>query len=145
MKLAIINFIFILCLGSLAFAEKEIAEEKLDVGKMINDVVMENLIATETENTRRMMGTVHTQSPLYKSTELQVVQIFEKYKLKYELLSYKYISTDGVYSIVRVKQKTVKISGPKFINNEIDMFQVYRIENGKYKIWNQVILEMKYL
>ena len=41
--------------------------------------------------------------------------------------------------------ETEKISGPAFRNNEIDMIQIFKKENGKWKFWSQAILYIRYL
>jgi len=92
-----------------------------------------------------MMKTIHTQSPVYLATKQQTASVFANYDLRYELLSFKFIGIDGRYAVARIKQRTTKEAGPAFRDNEIDMIPVFRKENGQWKYWNQVILEINYL
>ena len=93
-----------------------------------------------------MMRTIHSGSPLFQQTRQQVAQIFGKgLGLKYQLVSLKYLATDGDYAFARVRQRTTKTPADSFKNNEIDMILAFRKEDDTWKIWNQAILEIKYL
>jgi len=60
------------------------------------------------------------------------------------LISYEYIGLSGEYAIARIKFKTTKISGPAFKNNSVDMIQVFKQENGTWKLWSQANLEIQF-
>ena len=120
------------------FANQEIANQ-------IKQAVIKNMDAVETENTQMMMDTIHTQSPFYLMTKQQMQPLYENYELKYELLSYEYIGITGEYATVRVIFRTSKISGPAFKDNELDVIQIFKQENGTWKLWSQANLELKFL
>ena len=93
-----------------------------------------------------MMKTIHSKSPMYETTKKQVGQIFGKgLNLNYDLVSFKYIATDGDYALGRVHQRTTVVGGPNFRNNEIDMIVAFRKEGETWKFWSQAILEIKFL
>jgi hypothetical protein len=69
----------------------------------------------------------------------------ENYELSYKLMSFDFIGLSGVYAICRTKQRTLKISGPAFRNNDIDMIQIFKKENDTWKFWSQAILYIRYL
>jgi hypothetical protein len=71
--------------------------------------------------------------------------LFDNYDSKYKILSFKYIGRDNQCAVARVKQSTMKLSGPAFRNNVLDMVQVFRQEKGQWKFWNQVLLEVTYI
>ena len=121
-----------------------IAQAEEDVSAAIKLVVMENLKATQAEDINWMMKTIHTQSPSYLQTKQQIAPLFDNFDLSYRLLSFSYIGLDAEYAVARVKQTTKKVSGLAFRNNELDMIQVFRKENGKWKFWAQAILGIKY-
>ena len=105
-----------------------------------------NISTTQAEDLDAMMRTIHSGSPLYQQTRQQVSQIFGRgLGLKYELLGVKYLATDGDYAFGRVRQRTTKTPPAGFRNNEIDMIVAFRQEDRTWKIWNQAILEIKYL
>lgn len=120
------------------FAEEHFA-------KQIKQTVIDNLTALKNEDMTRMMDTIHTQSLSYLTTKQQMAPLMENYELGYELLSFNFIGLSGDYAIGRTKQRTVKISGPAFRNNEIDMIQIFKKENGKWKFWSQAILYIRYI
>ncbi|MFH1868474.1 MAG: hypothetical protein ABH843_05840 [Candidatus Omnitrophota bacterium] len=116
-----------------------------DISAAIKKVVLDNLGTIGKENMSAMMATIHTQSPGYLITKQQTQEIFDTFDISYELKYYQYIGQDGGYAVARVIQVTKKISGPAFQNNELDMIQVFKQEDGVWKYWSQAILDAKYL
>ena len=116
-----------------------------DIAVTIETLVKENLKATREENIDGIMSTIHPDSPAYNPTKDQTAPLFESYDLNYEIVSFTYIGEEGTYAVSRTKQKTTKISGPDFRDNVIDMIQVFRKDEGVWKFWNQVILDIEYL
>ena len=136
------ELIFTICI-LIGLAAPSFAKE--NIAKQIKQTVTENLDALQNEDMARMMGTIHTQSLSYLTTKQQVAPLIENYELSYELLSFGFIGLSGEYAICRTKQRTVKISGPAFRNNTIDMIQIFKKENGKWKFWSQAILYIRYI
>lgn len=136
------KLIFTICI-LIGLAVPSFAKE--NIAKQIKQTVTENLDALQNEDMARMMGTIHTQSLSYLTTKQQVAPLMENYELSYELMSFGFIGLSGECAICRTKQRTVKISGPAFRNNEIDMIQIFKKENGKWKFWSQAILYIRYI
>ncbi len=89
--------------------EKTAAEGAKGIEAQLKDAMMENIKSTEAEDVDGTMKTIHSKSPLYQATRKQVSQIFGKHLgLKYELISLKYLTTDGDYAIARVLQRTTQ-------------------------------------
>jgi hypothetical protein len=106
----------------------------------------QNMRSAEAEDVDAMMKTIHSGSPLYQTTRQQVSQIFGRgYNLKYQLVSLRYLATDGEFAFARVRQRTTKTPADSFRNNEMDMIVAFRKEDDTWKFWNQAILEIKYL
>jgi hypothetical protein len=123
-------------------ATKASASTETDLRK----TMLENTRSTEAEDLDSMMKTIHSGSPLFQQARQQVSQIFGKgLGLRYQLVSFKYLSTDGDYAFARVRQRTTKTPADTFRNNEIDMIVAFRKEDDTWKFWNQAILEIKYL
>ena len=126
--------------------EKTAAESAKGIEAQLKDAMMENIKSTEAEDVDGTMKTIHSKSPLYQATRKQVSQIFGKHLgLKYELISLKYLATDGDYAIARVLQRTSQPPPVNIKNNESDMMVAFRKESGTWKFWNQALLEFKYL
>ncbi len=134
MKL-LISFVF-LSIFSSAYA---------DTASDIEKIILENLTHTQNEDESAVIGDMHTQSPAYLATQQMLPQLFSNYDLGYELLNYNFIAEDDEYAYVRVKQRTVKISGPAFQDNELEMLTVFKQENGLWKLWTQANLSVLYL
>ena len=126
--------------------EAPATEGRSDIEAQIKSTVLENIRSTQAEDVDAMMKTIHSKSPMYETTKKQVGQIFGKgLNLNYDLVSFKYIATDGDYALGRVHQRTTVVGGPNFRNNEIDMIVAFRKEGETWKFWSQAILEIKFL
>ena len=110
----------------------------------IKAVVIENIKATQAEDVTATLKTVHTMSPVYSGTKKMLDQIFPVYDLKYTLLEYKFVGEENGYAYIRIKQLTEKINGPEFRTNELEALQVFKQENGVWKIWTQATLGVKF-
>jgi hypothetical protein len=109
--------------------------------------IEQNIRGAEAEDVDAMMKTIHSGSPLYQTTRQQVSQFFGRgLNLKYQLVSLKYLATDGEFAFARVRQRTTRTpADPFFRNNEMDMIVAFRKEDDAWKFWTQAILEIKYL
>ncbi len=116
-----------------------------DTQSDVHELIQNNIKYIQQENVDLAMSTLHRQSPVYESTKSAMFQFNKLYDLKYELLQYRFITEDKDYAYVRVLQRTTKISGPLFNNNDIDLFHVLKKDAGQWKIWTSVPLEVNYL
>ena len=112
----------------------------------LKSTMTENVRSTQAEDLEAMMKTLHPQSPVYETTRQSVSQVFGKnLQLKYELVSLKFLAVDGDYALARIRQRTTRTPPESFRNNEIDMIVVFKQDDKAWKIWNQTVLEIKYL
>ena len=130
-------------LTSLLVSNLVLADDEISASIKTN--VLDNLHYFQAEDIEKSMSTMHSQSPSFLPTKNVMVQLFDNYKLSYELLAFKYIGYDGDLAYVRVKQRTKKISGPAFKDNEVDMVQLFRQENGVWKLWAQATVEVVFI
>lgn len=105
-------------------------------------VVRDNLRAMATEDVEAVLATVHPESLTYAQTEQVLQTMFERYDLEYTLIAYRYISEDGGYAMARVVQRTQKIEGPEFRDNDIDLIQIFKKDGTEWKLWSQAILNI---
>lgn len=115
------------------------------IAKALEQSVMDNLKGMVEEDADKVMATLHSQSATYNPTAGAIAQLFPAYDLSYEIVSFQFIGYDGELAYARVKQLTKKIAGPAFRDNELDMLQVFKQENGTWKIWAQANMSVKYL
>ncbi len=126
--------------------ERKPAETAKGIEAQLKDAMLENIKSTEAEDVDATMKTIHSRSPFYQASKKQVSQIFGKHLgIKYQLVSLKYLATDGDYAIARVLQRTTQSPPVNIKNNESDMMVAFRKEGGTWKFWNQALLEFKYL
>lgn len=119
---------------------------RADLATDLKVVVVENMEATQAEDMARMMATIHHQSPSYRVTQQQVAPLFQQFDLTYQLLGYEYVGLTGEFAVVKVRQSVRKLAGDQpFRNNEMELLQAFKKENGQWKFWNQAILSIRFL
>jgi len=116
-----------------------------DTATDVKSVILENFEHTKNEDFEAVMGDVHSQSPAYLQTQQILQQLFPVYDLQYELVSYTFIGEDNEYAYAKVKQRTKKISGPAFQDNEVEVLMIFKKENDAWKLWTQANLAIEYL
>ncbi len=116
-----------------------------DVGADVKATVEQNLVACADEDLAGMLATLHSRSPSYLSTQQAMDQVFAAYDLDYTLIGFSLVGADDEYAYARVKQRTEKVSGPAFRDNDIDMLQIFKREDGAWKLWTQANLAITYL
>lgn len=116
-----------------------------DLATAVRQVVEENIKATQGEDLEAVLATIHTQAPGYRAAKRQNTIMFDDYDLAYELLSFKLIGSDGDCAVARVGQRTRKKAGGRFQDNDVDIIQIFRKEDGQWKFWTQAVIEVKYL
>lgn len=137
-KISIFAFIAFLALNGAVLA-------KDNVGDDLKKTLQANFKAYQDENIDEVMKTVHSESPGYEATKEFSAQIFPAYDIKYDLVQFKYIAVEGEYALARVKQKTVKVSGPEFKDNIIDSIVIFKQEEGTWKLWSQATLTLEFI
>ncbi len=126
--------------------EKNAPDSARGIESQLKEVMLENIKSTEAEDVDGTMKTVHSKSPLYQATRKQLAQLFGKHLgLKYELIALKYLATDDDYAFARVHQRTTQVPASNFKTNETDILVAFRKENGTWKFWNQIVLDIKFL
>jgi len=115
-----------------------------DLTSELRAVFQANLDATQKKELHGVLATVHSKSPTFAATVQVMQKFFEKFDVKTDLLSFKYIATDGDYAIARTKFKTVRVAGPPFRDNLIDAFCIFKKDGNDWKIWQQSNLEIIY-
>ena len=116
-----------------------------DTASDIHKIILANLEHTQNEDSAAAMGDVHSQSPAYLPTQQMLQQLFPTYDLQYELVHYTFVGEDSEYAYAKIKQRTKKIRGPAFKNNEIEMLMIFKREDGIWKLWTQASLLVTFI
>ncbi|AEH46493.1 hypothetical protein [Parageobacillus thermoglucosidasius] len=118
---------------------------KIPSDKELIAIIDDNLKAFDEGNVDKYMETIHTQSPLYEQSRKLVEEISKAYKLKTEISNVEVMEKSEKEAKVKFTQKTVKIEGPAFRDNEITGYHVLRPEKGTWKIYNTVMTKSVFL
>lgn len=111
----------------------------------IEPLIMKNAQTLEDEDLSGYMSTIHPDSPAYDTTEDLIAELFDMYKLTYDVKSVKVLSIDGNEARVRVRMITSKISGPEFGDNDLTAVHVLKQDGGKWKIYESIIESIDYV
>ncbi len=108
-------------------------------------VIIENIKASNAENVNFYMATIHSKSPLYQSTKNMTKEAFSRFDLSYKVSGLKVIKQTKDEVVVAFTLTTTKTRGPNFRDNLINGEMILRKEDGKWKIYDQVVHDVKYL
>ena len=131
----VMSLVALLGAGALRAAERPSDAE-------IMALTSENLRATQAADIDAIRATIHPES-LAQGSIGQAVQALSAYKLKYEATGVSFIAMSGEYALIRVLQKTTRVSGPDFLDNEIDGIWALRRDGDKWKYWTQMALKLR--
>lgn len=112
---------------------------------LIRQVIDRNLDASQREDSKAYMATMHSQSLAWVPTKKAIQDIFGNYKLNYSLDQFHYITQENEYAYARVWMRTTKVSGPTFHNNKLEALIVFKQEGETWKIWSQANMQIQYL
>ncbi|MFD1382733.1 nuclear transport factor 2 family protein [Rhodanobacter aciditrophus] len=116
-----------------------------DTAQEIEALIQKNMTYTESENVEAVMSTMHSDSLYYQATVQMLQQLFSVHDLSYTLMSYKFVAEEGGYAYARIIQRTEKVEGPDFRDNDLESLQVFKQEDGEWKLWSQANLRIEYL
>lgn len=111
----------------------------------IRDLIKRHFEAIEKEEIDDFLLTIHPRSPQYNNTETLMRRIFEANDLSYEWRILKIDIKAEALAYVEIEQTTKRVSGRVFRNNYIRYRNELRKYDGKWKIFNTIFDEIKYL
>jgi hypothetical protein len=106
-----------------------------NIAKDILAVIYENIEATKAEDTKRVLSTIHKDSPQRNSTVQGMEYVFKNYDLDYILEEVEVLEITGEDAKVYYVQFTKAIAGQGFSDNRADGIHHMKKENGKWKIY----------
>jgi hypothetical protein len=108
-------------------------------------VIFANIQAANAESIPHYMATIHSKSPSYQSTKDMTKEAFGLFDLSYRISGVKIKKQTDNEAVVAFTLTTRKIKGPSFRDNRITGDMILRKEDGKWKIYTQVVHDIKYL
>jgi ketosteroid isomerase-like protein len=98
-------------------------------------VIRENIEATKVEDLKRVLATIHEDSPQLKSTKEGMQFVFSSYDLDFILEEVKVIELNGDDAKVYYVQFTTNRGGQQFAENRTAGFHFMKKSNGNWKIY----------
>lgn len=108
-------------------------------------IIFANIDASNAESIPHYMATIHSKSPSYQTTKEMTEQAFGMFDLSYKVSGLKITKQTKNEAVVAFTLTTQKIRGPSFRDNRISGDMILRKEDGRWKIYNQVVNDVKYL
>jgi hypothetical protein len=127
---------------SLALLSVAVFADNRPADAAIRALVDENMRATQASDLPAILETVHPEA-LARSGMTDMLETMKAYKLTYEAPTVEFISMAGEYALVRVVQRTRRVSGPDFLDNELNAIWALRLDGKKWKFWSQMILNVR--
>lgn len=81
------------------------------------------------------MSTLHQDNPGFSGTRELIQKIFDYYDLHYEIRGIELLQYTPEMAVVQVVQRTMKASGPDFINNESVVLHTLKKDGRVWKIY----------
>ncbi|KRE86415.1 hypothetical protein ASG89_10400 [Paenibacillus sp. Soil766] len=116
-----------------------------DTVQQIKHVLQRQLDASVREDAVAMVATVDPATPGYENTKAIYEQAFALYDLAYDLKVSDTVQVDKDQASVAFTQKTTKVTGPAFENNQIDAVAQLRRVDGEWKTSQTIINTIDYL
>ena len=113
--------------------------------KAIRAMFDKQLVAANSGDLKGYMATIDPATPSYAPTEKAMGTIFQSYKLKFSLESFKVTSIQAKSATVATIMVTKKISGPKFKDNRIKMTMTAVKKGGKWLLSGTKLEKIDYL
>lgn len=98
--------------------------------------------ATDRRLPNEVLSTIHSQSPMLAATREQIEQVFPLYDIEVVHLGLSDLGSDGTDHVVTAAFLNRKRSGPVFQDNVTKAVVVFRQENGTWKIWALLPIEV---
>ena len=109
------------------------------------EIINQYATAWDAKRPNEILSTIHTQAPLYLQTYQQIQQTFHIYNIEVSVKEFHNLGSDNGDHFGTVIQSFKKRTGPAFQNYKTKSIVVFRMENGTWKIWTIVPIEMKHI
>lgn len=148
-KKRIIGYLMVIMLGVfiVGCSEKSNAEESKDTDKNevkedavpedeeLFTVLKENIKSMEEDDIDRYMETIHPESPAFDSTK-DLMEQLSAYTLDIKISDLVVEEKSEEEAKVSFKQKSIKIDGPEYQNNEVIGVHTLKPDGGVWKVFN---------
>lgn len=118
---------------------------KIPTDNELFTVIEANAHAFNQNDLASYMETIHSQSPVYDTTEADIKALMETYAFHAEVSDLKVIEKSKNHAIVSFKQTTVQLEGPPTQNTETTGTHTLKPEKGTWKITSTAITSTIYL
>lgn len=148
MKKIISGLCFILVIILVACGSKGVVSDgkkELSNEKIIKDFIKLNLEYTQNEDIDAVVSQIDCTSINCADFKLTMEDIFEKYDLKYEIIKVKINDVTSNTAEVVITQKTTKVNGPEFRDNQGEFLHTLIKIDNNWKFKNTKINKVEYL
>lgn len=115
------------------------------VQKELFTLLQAQITAITLEDVPAAVSFIHPHSPLLAPTESMLQKVSAGYDLKFTLSDLALESLSDEEAQVRFTQLTEKTAGPQFRSNRVLGIHTFKKFEGRWKIYETKILEVKYL
>ncbi len=91
------------------------------------------------KDVEQTMASIDSRSPGYDRTRNALARQFARGTTS-KLVDFRYIGHDDEFAVARVKYATTATPGTPFVDNAMDTMTIFHQEDGRWKIWDQLVL-----
>ena len=121
------------------------ADDDEKLAATLKAVVESNLRAYDGEDAAGTMGTIHTRSPQYDTTNAALAEQFRDFDLSTKVTNFRYMGHDDEFVVARVKTRLVAPPGSGFEDNVVDSLVAFHQEGGVGKVWSDEVLGVEFV
>ncbi|WP_338469442.1 hypothetical protein R4Z10_11465 [Niallia sp. XMNu-256] len=126
-------------------SKEDPSKSKIPADEELFNIIEANTNAFNNNDLAGYMETIHSQSPIYNSTEADVKALMETYVFQVKVSDLKVIEKTEQQAIISFKQTTIQLEGPPTQNTETTGTHTLKPDNGKWKITSTTIDTTTYL
>lgn len=116
-----------------------------DFAEKLREIWHENVDTAELEHEARMLASFHRDSPIRAQAALLLAEVGAEFDYETTVRSFRPFAVDGDFafarSVVRTERRASVEDGRAFVDNDLDSIVVFRLEDGRPKVWMTVPVE----
>lgn len=111
----------------------------------LGEIWHENVDTAELEHETRMLASFHRDSPVRAQAAALLAEVGAEFDYETTVRSFRPFAVDGDFafarSVVRTERRASAEPGRAFVDNDLDSIVVFRLEDGRPKVWMTVPVE----
>jgi hypothetical protein len=118
-----------------------------ELAESMRAIWLENVDTAELEHEARMLASFHRDSPIREQAAALLAEVGAEFDYETTVRSFRPFAVDGDFafarSAVRTEGRGSVEPGRAFVDNDLDSIVIFRLEDGRPKVWMTVPVEVR--